>query len=127
MLIKPQILGVVQPHVPGSWRIRAALLDGLLPLLIVAALEHHPAEGELGRIRNVAGVVRQDGFQDNVVECPGAFPVLFVHDEIVVEADADKAEAAVDWLKKAMLDGMKDVIAPVPCEVEIGIVPTWGG
>jgi DNA polymerase-1 len=60
-------------------------------------------------------------------QCPGAFPVLFVHDEIVVEADTDKAEAAADWLKEAMHDGMKDVIAPVPCEVEVGIVPTWGG
>jgi DNA polymerase I len=60
-------------------------------------------------------------------QCPGAFPVLFVHDEIVVEADADKAEDAAEWLKSAMIDGMKDVIAPVPCEVEADIIPTWGG
>lgn len=60
-------------------------------------------------------------------QCPDAFPVLFVHDEIVVEADAGKAEAVADWLKEAMLDGMKDVIAPVPCEVEAQIAQTWGG
>jgi DNA polymerase-1 len=60
-------------------------------------------------------------------QCPGAFPVLFVHDEIVLEADADTAEAAADWLKTAMIGGMKDVLATVPCEVEVSIVPTWGG
>jgi DNA polymerase-1 len=60
-------------------------------------------------------------------QCPGAFPVLFVHDEVVVEADADKAEDAAAWLKQAMLDGMRDVLAPVPCEVEAKINPSWGG
>jgi DNA polymerase-1 len=60
-------------------------------------------------------------------ECPEAFPVLFVHDEIVIDTDADKAESAAAWLKQAMLDGMKDIIAPVPCEVEAKISPTWGG
>jgi DNA polymerase-1 len=60
-------------------------------------------------------------------ECPGAFPVLFVHDEIVVEADTDQTEQAAEWLKLAMIDGMKDIIAPVPCTVDVSIVPTWGG
>ena len=60
-------------------------------------------------------------------QCPDAFPALFVHDEIVIEADADKAEAAAEWLKTAMIDGMKDVLAPVPCEVEATIAQTWGG
>jgi DNA polymerase-1 len=60
-------------------------------------------------------------------QCPGAFPVLFVHDEIVVEADADKAEAAADWLKGAMIDGMREILAPVPCEVEAKVSQTWGG
>jgi DNA polymerase-1 len=60
-------------------------------------------------------------------QCPGAFPVLFVHDEIVVEADADKADDAAAWLKQAMIDGMKDRLDPVPCEVEAQIAQTWGG
>jgi DNA polymerase-1 len=60
-------------------------------------------------------------------QCPGAFPVLFVHDEIVIEADADQAEAAKAWLLTAMHDGMKDILAPVPCVVEAQIVPSWGG
>ncbi len=60
-------------------------------------------------------------------QCTGAFPVLFVHDEIVIEADADKAESAAEWLKTAMLDGMKNVLDPVPCEVEAKTCQTWGG
>jgi DNA polymerase-1 len=59
--------------------------------------------------------------------CPGAFPVLFVHDEIVVEADAGRADAAAAWLRQAMLDGMAPLLDPVPVEVEVKVAPTWGG
>jgi DNA polymerase I-like protein with 3'-5' exonuclease and polymerase domains len=60
-------------------------------------------------------------------QCPGAFPVLFVHDEIVVEAEEGQADAAAAWLKQAMEDGMAGVLDPVPCEVEVKVGQTWGG
>jgi DNA polymerase-1 len=60
-------------------------------------------------------------------QCPGAVPVLAVHDEIVVEADHGQAESAAAWLKQAMLDAMTPLIAPVPVEVDLKIAPTWGG
>jgi DNA polymerase-1 len=60
-------------------------------------------------------------------QCPRAFPVLAVHDEIVVECDQEQAEAAAQWLKQAMIDGMKDLIAPVPVEVEVNVGQTWAG
>jgi DNA polymerase-1 len=59
--------------------------------------------------------------------CPGAFPVLSVHDEIVVECDEDKAEQVSAWLKAAMIDGMQPLLGDVPCEVELSVEPTWGG
>jgi DNA polymerase I len=59
--------------------------------------------------------------------CPGAFPVLAVHDELVVECAADQAEAAKAWLENAMLDGMAPLIDPVPVEVEVKVGRTWGG
>jgi DNA polymerase-1 len=59
--------------------------------------------------------------------CPGAFPVLVVHDEIVVEADAGQSDAAAAWLRQAMLDGMAPLIDPVPVEVEVSVAQTWGG
>jgi DNA polymerase-1 len=60
-------------------------------------------------------------------ECPGAFPVLAVHDEIVVECNADHAENTARWLKQAMVDGMTDLLAPVPVDVEVKVGRTWGG
>jgi DNA polymerase I len=60
-------------------------------------------------------------------ECPGAFPVLAVHDEIVAECDEGQAEAATAWLKRAMLDAMTPPIDPVPVAVEIRVGRSWGG
>jgi DNA polymerase I-like protein with 3'-5' exonuclease and polymerase domains len=60
-------------------------------------------------------------------QVPGAFPVLFVHDEIVIEADIEQAGAAAVWLKTAMVDAMAPLIAPVPVEVEVKVARTWGG
>jgi DNA polymerase-1 len=60
-------------------------------------------------------------------ECPGAMPVLAVHDEVVVECDAGQADAVVAWLKQAMLDGMAPLVEPVPVAVEVQVSRTWGG
>jgi DNA polymerase-1 len=66
-------------------------------------------------------------------ECPDAQPILAVHDEIVVECDKDQAEAVEGWLKKAMVDGMDEVVnalkvdgPPVPIEVEVESDRLWG-
>jgi DNA polymerase-1 len=60
-------------------------------------------------------------------EVPGAFPVLAVHDEIVIECDAGQAEAVTAWLTKAMVDGTAPLIDPVPVEVDVKSAPTWSG
>jgi DNA polymerase-1 len=61
-------------------------------------------------------------------QCPGAFPVLAVHDEIVVQADADKADAAVGWLKAAMTDAAASDLDPVPVgPVDPVVCRTWAG
>ncbi len=60
-------------------------------------------------------------------QAPGAFPVLAVHDEVVVEADEDKSGVAAEWLRAAMVDAMAPLLEPVPVEVEIKVGPTWGG
>jgi DNA polymerase-1 len=60
-------------------------------------------------------------------QCSGAFPVLAVHDEIVVEADAGQADAVAGWLKAAMIDAMGPLIDPVPVEVEVKTARSWGG
>jgi DNA polymerase-1 len=60
-------------------------------------------------------------------QVPGAVPVLFCHDEIVVECERDQAAAASTWLKAAMVDAMQPLIAPVPVEVEVQVGETWCG
>jgi DNA polymerase-1 len=60
-------------------------------------------------------------------DCPGAVPVLAVHDEVVVEADAAQADAAAAWLRAAMIDAMAPLIDPVPVEVEVKVAESWGG
>jgi DNA polymerase-1 len=58
-------------------------------------------------------------------EVPGAFPVAVVHDEILVECDAEQAGAVAAWLRQAMVDGMQPLIDPVPVEVEVKVARTW--
>ena len=60
-------------------------------------------------------------------KAPGAFPVLAVHDEIVIEADADQAEAVASWLKTAMIEAMALCLEANPVAVEVKISQTWGG
>jgi DNA polymerase-1 len=60
-------------------------------------------------------------------QVPGAFPVLAVHDEVVVEADASQKDAVAEWLKAAMVEAMAPLVEPVPVEVEVSIARTWGG
>jgi len=58
---------------------------------------------------------------------PGAFPILAVHDEIVVEASEEQAVDAAEWLKSAMVEAMAPKLDPVPVEVEVRTARTWGG
>jgi DNA polymerase-1 len=60
-------------------------------------------------------------------QCPGAFPVLAIHDEIVVECATEQAEVAAAWLKQAMLEAMASLIDPVPVAVEVQTARTWAG
>jgi DNA polymerase-1 len=59
--------------------------------------------------------------------CPGAFPVLLVHDEIVVECAEGREEEAAVWVRDAMRDGLAPLLDPVPVEVEVGAGRTWAG
>jgi DNA polymerase I len=60
-------------------------------------------------------------------DCPGAFPVLACHDEIVVECDAADQQVAALWVEAAMVDGMQEYTDPVPVEVEASTGRTWAG
>jgi DNA polymerase-1 len=68
-------------------------------------------------------------------ECPGAVPILAVHDEVVAECPEEQAEEVKVWLVKAMVDGMEEVLNSgpdnddlerVPVRVEVEVVDSWG-
>jgi DNA polymerase-1 len=60
-------------------------------------------------------------------QVPGAFPVLAVHDEIVVECDEGHAAAVSAWVRHAMVDAMIPMLDPVPVGVDVTTASTWGG
>lgn len=60
-------------------------------------------------------------------DCPSSVPVLFAHDEIVVECDEGDAETAMAWLRACMVDGMAPLIDPVPVVVDVTVGRTWAG
>jgi DNA polymerase-1 len=59
--------------------------------------------------------------------CPSAVPALAVHDEVVIEADADEAELARDWLVDCMQRGMQRFLRQVPITVEALLCRDWSG
>jgi DNA polymerase I len=64
-------------------------------------------------------------------EVPSLAPVIFVHDELVVECDEGDAEKSKEFLVRCMKDGMDAVLNKeepfVPVEVEAKIVRNWAG
>ena len=54
-----------------------------------------------------------------------AFPVLTIHDEIVIEAPIDRANEAKEWLVKCMTDGMAEVLTEVPVVVDAEVKEAW--
>jgi DNA polymerase-1 len=60
-------------------------------------------------------------------ECPGAFPILAVHDEIVLEVPEGATESAAEWLRRAMIDSLAAALHPAPVEAEAKIARTWAG
>jgi DNA polymerase-1 len=65
----------------------------------------------------------------------GAFPILAVHDEVVVECPEEQDEEAKAWLVKALVDGMEKVLNSgldinhperVLVKVEVEVVDSWG-
>lgn len=91
-----------------------------------------PAEPDTRRLNTPVQGTGADGLKSALAllwerrdECPGAVPVIACHDEIVVECAEDQADAAKEWVRRAMVDGIAELIAPVPVEVEPCVGDRW--
>jgi DNA polymerase I len=60
-------------------------------------------------------------------DCPGKPKVVnLIHDEVVVEIDANRAEESKGWLERCMLEGMAKVLGPeAPVSVEVSVSDIW--
>jgi DNA polymerase I len=90
---------------------------------------NHPMQGSCADIQKLALALLYERRHD----CPGALPILAMHDEIVVECDEERVDAAATWLRHAMQDGMAEVLAlgaggdhRIPVEVEVASGTSWG-
>jgi DNA polymerase I-like protein with 3'-5' exonuclease and polymerase domains len=54
-------------------------------------------------------------------------PVVFCHDEIVLDVPETAAERTAEWLRRCMVEAVAPLIDPVPVEVELATGATWGG
>jgi DNA polymerase I len=61
---------------------------------------------------------------------PGAYPVLTVHDEVVIECPIEDAKDVSRWLSESLIEAVESVLgaelAGEDC-VEVSILESWGG
>jgi DNA polymerase I-like protein with 3'-5' exonuclease and polymerase domains len=49
-----------------------------------------------------------------------------IHDEFVLEVDADTAESDAKLLETLMLEGMREVLGDAPVSVDVKVADNWG-
>jgi DNA polymerase-1 len=60
-------------------------------------------------------------------ELEGCYPVMVIHDELIVEAPEDKASIASEWVLNAMISGMGQLLKNAPVEVELVVCRSYAG
>jgi DNA polymerase-1 len=50
-----------------------------------------------------------------------------VHDEILIECPIEEVKPVKAMLKKCMVRAGNKFLSPIPCEVEIKVMESWGG
>jgi DNA polymerase I-like protein with 3'-5' exonuclease and polymerase domains len=84
---------------------------------------NHPIQGGCADGYKMAAAMIWEGRKDFV---GNPKMVNMVHDEFVLETDADAAEKDAVLLKALMIDGMKQAIGDAPVSVEVEIADNWG-
>jgi DNA polymerase-1 len=57
----------------------------------------------------------------------GCYPVMVIHDELLVEAPEDRADKAAEWVRNAMTSGMSGLLNQVPVEAELVVCRSYAG
>ena len=59
--------------------------------------------------------------------CTDAKLICMVHDEILIECPIEEVKPVKAMLKKCMVRAGNKFLSPIPCEVEIKVMESWGG
>jgi DNA polymerase-1 len=63
----------------------------------------------------------------NPLSRTGARLVCVVHDEILIECPLEKVPSVKAMLEKCMVRAGNKFLSPIPCQVEINVIESWGG
>jgi DNA polymerase-1 len=111
-----------------SWKLELPTVTDTYTLSVDDPLHRYDSEGVISKNTGADGLKRALALLwERRAACPDAFPVLLVHDEIVVECDESRREETTAWVRDAMKGGMAPLLDPVPVEVEVAVGRTWGG
>jgi DNA polymerase-1 len=83
-------------------------------------MNNHPIQGTSADITKLAVYKIHKAFKDTTT-----VPILFVHDEIVLETDEDKAEEVLEILVREMAEAARYFLKVVPVKVEGKISSYW--
>ena len=61
------------------------------------------------------------------LSCTDAKLICVVHDEILIECPIEEVKPVKLMLKKCMVRAGNKFLSPIPCEVEIKVMESWGG
>jgi DNA polymerase I len=96
---------------------------------VVRRAMNHPMQGSCADSLKLALALLYERRHD----CPGATPIIALHDEIVIECSEENVDEVAIWLEQAMKDGMAEILAlgvsgdhHIPVEVEVKSGKTWG-
>ena len=53
--------------------------------------------------------------------------ICVVHDEILIECPLEKVSSVKAMLEKCMVRAGNKFLSPIPCQVEINVIESWGG
>lgn len=85
-------------------------------------LINHPVQGTNSDITKLALALAAQCFQKTEIKIIAA-----IHDEIILESPNTRVKWAIAKLKKCMIKAGNYFIAPIPVEVEIQAISSWGG
>jgi DNA polymerase-1 len=85
-------------------------------------LLNHPVQGACAEGYKLAGALIWEGRKDF---SGNPLMVNMVHDEFVLETDADAADEDAAILKSIMVYGMKQAIGDAPIDVEVKVSDVW--